>query len=356
MKNSDSILSQTISFLRFPLIVGVVFIHANFSNLMIDGVDVSQTEGFPVYQTISLLCSNIIARICVPLFFFISGFLFFYKSEFSLFMYLYKLKKRVHTLLVPYLFWNFLVIVLYFLVQSLFPGLTSGMNTPVSEYTLTDWVMAFWSVHADMPISGQFWFIRDLMVIVLLTPLVYYSIKYVRVFIVLLLGLFWFFDYWFSFVGFSITAFFFFTAGAWFSINKVDFVQIMRPWLYPASVLYIVLVSILLLYECNAYMLNMSIVIGIISIVAISSYSLERGVWTVNSFLSDASFFIFAYHSMLLLFCGKVLFKIIAPDSSILLLLIYLGSIAFVVFLGLGLYYFLRKKLPQFTSVITGGR
>ena len=86
----EELQSKSIDFLRFPLIVGVVLIHAHFSNVIMNGVNVNILHEYscPIYDTTSYFFSELIGRIAVPLFFFISGFLFFYRSkEFSLSVY-----------------------------------------------------------------------------------------------------------------------------------------------------------------------------------------------------------------------------------------------------------------------------
>lgn len=104
--NDDSTLSKTITFLRFPLIVAVVFIHTDLFNATAGGASPVNEGLFPMYSLLRHVISEELARIAVPLFFFVSGFLFFYRSEFSLKTYGQKLKKRVRTLLIPYIFWN----------------------------------------------------------------------------------------------------------------------------------------------------------------------------------------------------------------------------------------------------------
>ena len=91
--DNEELQSKTISFLRFPLIVGVVFIHSMFKSVIFNGVDVMQTGSFPFYTTIAYLFSEILARIAVPLFFFISGFLFFYKTPFNTHFYIQKFQR-----------------------------------------------------------------------------------------------------------------------------------------------------------------------------------------------------------------------------------------------------------------------
>jgi len=74
---SEQLLSKTIDFLRFPLIVGVVFIHTDFSNIIIQGSKQVDLRQFAVFAQVFLLFSKLVFEVCVPLFFFISGFLFF---------------------------------------------------------------------------------------------------------------------------------------------------------------------------------------------------------------------------------------------------------------------------------------
>ena len=60
---------KVISVIRFPLIIGVVFIHAHFTE--VDGISIYQTSLYPSYTFVSMLLSDVLARIAVPFFFFI---------------------------------------------------------------------------------------------------------------------------------------------------------------------------------------------------------------------------------------------------------------------------------------------
>ena len=119
---NDELQSKTIAFLRFPLIVGVVLIHCYYKELPIGGVKVPVMDEYPIYKLIADLFSQVLARTAVPLFFLISGYLFFYKSSFSWPMYGSKLRKRAQTLLLPYLFWNGALVGLHLLIELLFPS------------------------------------------------------------------------------------------------------------------------------------------------------------------------------------------------------------------------------------------
>ena len=70
-------------------------------------------------------------------------------------MYIKKLKSRIFTLFVPYIAWNIIRFVCEIPLK--------GTN---------QWMMIFLA-----PANGQFWFVRDLMYLSILSPLIYYSIK-----------------------------------------------------------------------------------------------------------------------------------------------------------------------------------
>lgn len=97
---SDSV-SKTISFLRFPLIILVVFIHVP-----------RLPGGGEIYSYVTTLLSVKVASIAVPCFFLISGLLFF-DTSFNFKKYILKLRKRIVTLLIPYILWNAFFFIYY---------------------------------------------------------------------------------------------------------------------------------------------------------------------------------------------------------------------------------------------------
>ena len=91
----------------------------------------------------------------------------------SLSVYRHKLKNRGRSILLPYLFWNLMIHFIFILIQTI-PGLSSSTNQLMDMYSLTDWLDAFWSTNGGCPICYQFWFLRDLIVMILF-PLIYIS-------------------------------------------------------------------------------------------------------------------------------------------------------------------------------------
>ncbi|MDR6733741.1 MULTISPECIES: acyltransferase family protein [unclassified Sphingobacterium] len=364
---SEQLLSKTIDFLRFPLIVGVVFIHTDFSNIIIQGSKQVDLRQFAVFAQVFLLFSKLVFEVCVPLFFFISGFLFFYgTASFTFSVYFNKLRRRVHSLLIPYIFWNLAVLLFFFLAQTFFGGLLSGVNKPIIQYNLTDWLWSLWDtshVHVkaakNLPINSPFWFIRDLMVVLLLSPIIYFLIRKVGVFAVLILGVVWLFKPYFYLPGWSTVSFFFFSAGAYFSLHNKNFVLVMQSFL-PWSVLCYVLLIIAAFYGFGkggwSYLYCANVLLGLLSAVAVTGYFIEKGSWRPNHFLVSASFFIFAYHRLPLVFIIKFLFIQVRPQTDVALLFLYFVCPVCVILLGLLFFWVISMLFPRFTAVICGGR
>ena len=75
------------------------------------------------------------------------------------------------------------------------------------------------------------WFIRDLMVLVVFSPLVYAMVRYLRQYALALLGFLWLIYDGVSSPGLSPTAWFFFSLGAFYSVHRRNFVVETRPLL-----------------------------------------------------------------------------------------------------------------------------
>lgn len=359
---TNQLQSQVISFLRFPLIVCVILIHTQISS--INGVEGNMTNAhpfsgvYPFYEFVVYLIAQVFTRVAVPLFFFFSGFLFFYKSnDFSVQLFFRKLKKRVRTLLVPYLFWNIAFILFYNLSKILFKGNSDDFIG--TGYNLWDWMITLWDYNnMGCPISYQFWFIRDLMVVTIFAPLIHWLIKKIDYKILLVLGCLYFCGRWFKTPGFSIEAFFFYSLGAYFSITQRSFIDIVKPHTALLGCLFIGMTILIMLtrsYEYVIYFKRLVIVIGMAFTIALSATFIEIEKWKTNHFLSQSSFFIYAYHIIAL----PVIFKMLSSipiTSDIIAIIVYFLWAMIAIFLGLVLYFVMTKWMPQTTKLITGGR
>ena len=156
-----------VDILKIGLTVGIVLRHATMD---------------PASRGIMVL-----TEVCVPLFFALSGYLFFYRTPErpDAGFFLGKWKKRIFSLLIPYLIANAFAFGFYYLAGWHAPSLVSGYFGD----RLKDPLFVLWTG----PVNLSLWFIRDLMIAVLTAPLIWLLVRYGRFWAVLAVGLLWLF-------------------------------------------------------------------------------------------------------------------------------------------------------------------
>jgi len=370
LKNYKELQSQVIDFIRFPLIVGVVFSHNIVTEIVINGEIVGSNNELPIYT----LCSRLfyVGGISIALFFLMSGFLFFLNVEkFDRHNYASKLQNRTKTLLVPYLFWNLAVFALYMIINAI-PQLSSFLNKDIG---FSEFFSYFWNNDGAQkegyamemgrgyrPLAYQFWFIRDLIVAVVLTPIVYFFCRTTKIYGVIALGILWYLGIWTELIGgHSGYCIFFFTAGVYCGINKRNLVEDFSRVRKLSFILYPILVIADLLtygtYDCNVYIYNASTVAGSLFWFNLIALLFEKRKIKSIPFLGAASFFVFAIHEPFLLRTfRKITFMIVKPESDLTFTGLYFMNVILVIFTALGVYYVLNRVFPKFTTVIKGGR
>ena len=206
--------SKTLTLLKGFAILLVVMIHCDIRGSM----NVSPMSLLDLY---SQGLNREIVFNAVPLFFFISGFLFFLKED----TYLNKWKKRFKSLVIPYIVWCFVGFLIPFVFQEvlglahLFKG-GAGHLKPIADFEGWDYIRMFWNIRDGCPILSTLWFLRNLIVLVLLAPIFSILIKYLKWGGSVLLTL----NYLFFHVGFlclNASNFFFFGMGCYLALSTL---------------------------------------------------------------------------------------------------------------------------------------
>lgn len=172
-KYPDGESSRTIGLLRWVLMVLVVVIHTDLRP------DTGCAES--TYGVFYLWMENVI-ELATPLFFLISGYLFVASDRgFTWRVFTDKCRRRVRTWLIPYILWNTLFLLFYGLMGLLLPS-ALGEIPPLQEMTFVDVLKSYWCIRGEGfnsgPIDAPLWFLRDLMVVALFTPLFYSLVKF----------------------------------------------------------------------------------------------------------------------------------------------------------------------------------
>ena len=108
-EQENQLLSQVISWLRFPLILLVVFIHCPGLPDLCPWIPITSVHDcmLNIYNVSRSLVNPGLTRIAVPMFFIISGYLFFANIKtLDKEAYTRKISSRIKSLLLPYLAWN----------------------------------------------------------------------------------------------------------------------------------------------------------------------------------------------------------------------------------------------------------
>lgn len=356
--------SKVIAFLRFPLIVLVLFAHCNFTTIS------AEWASLPFASKVIDIFSQRVAPIAVPIFFFISGYLFFKTGMFSIDIWLKKLTRRFQSLFMPYVLWNLLYLLLAIII-GLFISNVPILGIPINNLSWTDVFKAFWNIALipggstiTAPIAIQFWFIRDLMVVMVFAPVIYFAVSlFIRISgkrplvrYLLFLAIIYAFGFWPNITGLNAECWLFFAYGAYFGIKKKEFIVAMLPYALPAFILLIILIVIEQFLPCE-FIYRLECVTGLVFVMSLTTMMVRSGTWYVNMTLANGSFFIFSYHYMVLGSIVKLLGTgIIPPFNDYLALFIYLFSVALVVGLGLLFYWLMRTRLPFITYILMGGR
>jgi len=352
-------MSAETDFYNFPLIIGVVFIHAY-------GTDVGFSDGnIGVANTGYLvdfcrdLISQGIARVAVPLFFIMSGYFFFLRFSFSLENYKTKMKCRLKTLLIPLIFWNILTLCLIALAQYL-PATKmffSGKSYPISTFGMFDYLNAVFGIDR-FPISYQFWFIRDLMVMVLIAPAIYPLLNKAPKIVLFVLFSLWFLNLWPVYIP-SAAAFLFFYAGGYVANSNANLFALDR---FGPFILLLYLVTLFIDtstkdYLFNDYIHKVGILLGIDASLFVTN-AVVKTIYIKRALLwaSGCSFFVFAVHEPLLTVVRKVSYKVLQPSSDLSVLSLYFITPAFVIVFSTLAFIVIKSLAPKFLSVISGGR
>ena len=305
---------------------------------------------------------NYVIITAVPLFFLISGFLFFLNVEkYSFSIYKKKMKSRVHSLVIPYICWNLLIIVLFLAQQLFLPSLSSGGIKPVMEWGFTDWISSVYCVNG-LPICYQFWFIRDLIVAMIVIPVLYPVLVKSKGSLLILLGVLWFFGVDTHVIGLNFVSLFFFYLGAFIGIKKIDITRIYH--LGKNNMIYLTYLLIFIIYIIAQYngkdivpfISKVAILCGCIVFSIIVSEFTQNGRLTIAKSLLASTFFLYGYHGMAMNLYVKVAGVLLKPLTDMKLCIIYISSFFVVTIVGYILFLLMRKIMPRVTNIITGGR
>ena len=323
----DRGLSRRFSFANTVSLFAVVAIHAKLiMSRWEEGIDITSVAG-RVSWFIQYILSENIARIAVPVFFFVSGYFFATGLDGTIRTHLGKLKKRAKSVLIPYLIFCLLWALPYTLISK---------NIDIADIFLH-------------PVPFQFWFLQHLMILMLLTYVIFKFRKWLP-YISGVLGLIYVISH--SRWGGFEESLFFFTLGLCCNSRHPDFLrQIHYSILFPVFILLVALGYFSMETSFSQILHHFMVLTGA-TIVIKWIFTGDRAPQLVIP--AALSFFIFAVHEPLLGIIKSFALKYNFLDSTGLLAYFVLPMAA--VLICVAIYKLTELILPAFLKILTGGR
>lgn len=345
-----------IEHVRFLLIVFVVLIHARPLRVV--------AHAAPAGSTASLVRAVIdpgMTAIAVPMFALISGYLFFYNLPFRADLYWSKIRRRLGTLVAPYLLCSAGNLVVLALLQQVPATRTFFSNNP--EFFVTNLGIGDFAHRLIIrPIPVQLWFVRDLIVLVAMSPIIGGVLMKFRWWPLLPLFGAWTYSRMAPgdtrvFLSTVVSAFF--VLGGWLAMYRPEAVHEAprwKRWLIPLWLASAVIVT----WGLSPGLLlrglaRIQIFIGITALwwnVDLLRSALESR-WL--AWLPPTSFFVFLMHQPLLRVLERIASRlpIVAQRSE---LFAFLALPAFTIVLCSGVAVIMERLTPRAYRLITGNR
>lgn len=363
----DNKRNNRISNLQFILCTLVVFIHANTLFINLPGEDLQYVFGPNAVSFIQLILSEGICRIAVPMFFVISGYLFYSSFDGSLHSYFGKMMRRLRSLVIPYLLWSGIVFFLFYFAQRI-PGLSNYFTTRNdADLSLKSLLQSIILDSYNSPL----WFCRYLICFSVLAIVLYYPYRYAAIPVLLLLFYGWFLGFWGLPIRIPIRmdALFFHSLGAVIALHPSPIRKInllFRNMRLPILVLYLLILvsrTLLLCHQSPDYLLlgrsdsaleligKIGIMTGMLSLWYGSAFLDSAKAWDISHY----AFLIFAAHHPLVNALKKGLMKLLGVSLASSLAT-YFASAAMTVLVIYGVGKLMHRFMPRALRLMTGGR
>lgn len=300
--------------------------------------------------------SNGITRIAVPLFFIISGYLFILKRKYNFSEFLLKMKKRLRTILLPYLLWTLIGLLFYLILQSFPQSQPFFTKKLIKDYTFLEWLNAIF----NEPIPYQLWFLKDLIIMVLLSPIIFFLVKKIKLFFLFAVFLFWIFNQ--DSIFLKSESLLFFSLGMYLSFFDAIIIEQKTKKVKLYVVLWLLLIILKTAVGFYDYseiietlLLKSSILIGVIALWGLYDTAYKVEIYNRIFMFSGYSFFLYAFHEPLMTIVKKAFFAGL-PKVPASYTLVYLVVPIVVIIISIAIGIFLKRILPAVYNVLTGNR
>ena len=289
-----------------------------------------------------------LVRLDIPFFMMISGYLFFRNMSWEALP--GKWRRRIHSLLIPYLLWN----ILYYFAEIL-GSYVPGLNGLLGKYYLKPDLFGLIRAAVFFESNPVFWFMFQLILLVILAPVLWFFLKrkWTAVLFAAFLGLLWWF--WPPVPVLNTDDLIYYYAGAFWAVHGRSLAE--KGWSRRRALAGAGIVLLgAAIYQIHLRTLLPQPLVLYLMILPWGIWLLidERRIPEPKRYMKE-TFFIYATHFYVVRLLGKVL-SIPFRGSAIAGLLLYLVMPVPVVFICHTAARILGKISPGVLRVLNGGR
>lgn len=290
----------------------------------------------------------------VQMFWMISSVLFFRDYDYS--KVLSKYKSRFHSLVIPFVVWNFIGLLLYGFI-----GAVPYLRSYVNQMTLPTWdIIDVFQGIFHYKFNIIFWFIYDLLLLIFLSPLIYFFLKKkwtALLFIVVMeLLAINYKEYFYS--ARCPDGWYCYFIAAFVGLYYFDKIQ----YRFDKKINVLLLIIGMLIMGIMVFMPNLNFMVHSILSLSVSFclwFGFELLLPLYRKWMKGISMFVYAIHFNISMFVSKLLIMLFpSPYMNttihILAVLFIATAVTFVLSVYIGL--FLKKYIPKLYYVLTGGR
>lgn len=324
------------------------------------------------YALLERLCTDALPRVVVMMFFAVSGFLLLWGHDGSWATHRRKLWSRTKSLLGPYLLWSLLGILAYLLLQSL-PWTASWFDPESRRWLIGKPWSQLAMVFLFEPIPYQLWFLRDLWLMVMVSPLLMALLQRFGLWVIVALLVPHVLDVGIPGPGgehrlLTGDAYFWFAVGCWCAVRQVPLVWNGKHAGWWAAVILVVgsgralglahgdtPIDAPLAESPDLWWFKLMHLIGVPGLwICYDRWLLwlERPVFLR---ISSYAFFVFAAHEPLMTMLRKPLVRYLGPGDAMHALAFFL-TLSGTLVLVLGVGVLLRRYVPTLFALLCGGR
>lgn len=214
------------------------------------------------------------------------------------------------------------------------------------------------------PFDLPLWFLRDLIFMVIFTPVIYYFIKKLHIWYIFILFMAYISRIWTQMPGFNINSCFFFSLGAYFALNNINIISIARKYNIAIVATTLILLFVNIVYDgkntfIGGYVYPYFIIISLFAVFYMTSEMINKYDLRPNKLLISSCFFIYAFHNVplpgitSLLSLIKNIFEKIIPEVP---LISYLMCPLLIASTCILIMMILKKYFPSVAMFFTGDR